>query len=85
MTCHLGILRLMTLGVKRRRRTGLSRCTSRLIACCHSWTQAVGSSGGKAPRGAMDWRAMRRAATKLIRSGSCPLCWAASVIRVRMT
>ena len=32
LTCHLGFLRLMTRGLARRRRTGLSRCTIRAMA-----------------------------------------------------
>ena len=59
------ILRLITLGAAHRRRAGLSRRISRSTVCRHNRSQAVLSSGRKAPRGAMDWRAIRSAATKL--------------------
>lgn len=35
LTCHLGILRLISLGLLRRRRIGLSRASSNLIAVAH--------------------------------------------------
>ena len=35
LTCHLGILRLMTRGLARRRRFGLSLASRYRSACCH--------------------------------------------------
>ena len=46
LTCHLGILRLMTRGAERRRRAGLRRAISRCRKVSQSRSGAM-SSGGK--------------------------------------
>ena len=48
LTCQRGILRLMSRGFDRRRRTGLSRRHSRIRASAHPWS--FESGGGKTAR-----------------------------------
>ena len=44
---HLDILRLMTRGFARRRRTGLIRCSNRRMAQCQARPDRSGARGGK--------------------------------------
>ena len=48
---HLDILRLMTRGLARRRRTGLTRCSRRKMARCQAWPARSGARGGKVALG----------------------------------
>ena len=68
LTCHLTYLRLIDWGLERRRRSGLSRGRAGDGVAPEPWSVVL--RGKSRACWAMERRAMRKAATKLTRSGS---------------
>ena len=82
LTCHLGILRLMSRGLERRRRDRVepaAELDDGVAPAGRQWPEGEKSRACDSER-----RVMRSAATKLTRSGSTSASWAASNIRVRI-